>query len=66
MPAKLDCSKLDLDEVMEAVESDCYLGFCKACGEMQDGCEPDAENYTCESCGESQVFGAEQLLIEMA
>ena len=27
------------------------------------GCEPDAEHYPCESCGESEVFGAEELMI---
>lgn len=61
----MDCEKLDLDEVMVAVEEDAYLGFCKACGELAMGCEPDARNYECLSCGESQVFGAEELLIEM-
>jgi len=37
-------------------------GFCIACGEDQEGCEPDAERYECESCGKRTVFGAEQLL----
>lgn len=37
-------------------------GFCTACGEEQEGCEPDAENYDCEHCGKKKVFGAEQLL----
>lgn len=41
-------------------------GFCLICGNEQDGCEPDAENYACESCGAEQVFGAEQLLISIA
>lgn len=41
-------------------------GFCKACGHEQDGCEPDACNYECESCGEREVFGAEELLMEVA
>jgi len=38
-------------------------GLCLICGSEQDGCEPDAENYTCEHCGAEQVFGAEGLLI---
>ncbi len=38
-------------------------GFCLACGEEQDGCEPDAEGYECESCGEPQVYGAETVLL---
>jgi len=41
-------------------------GFCKACGYEQDGCEPDAREYECEHCGECQVFGAEELLMEIA
>jgi len=38
-------------------------GICRACGEDQEGCEPDAEHYTCECCDANEVFGAEQLLI---
>ena len=59
-------AKLDLDVIMEAIEEDDYLGFCRACGNEQSGCEPDARNYKCEVCGEHEVFGAEELLIEMA
>jgi anaerobic ribonucleoside-triphosphate reductase len=40
-------------------------GFCVACGEEADGCEPDAEHYECESCGKHQVFGAETLLMHL-
>lgn len=39
-------------------------GFCRLCGEEQDGCEPDAEGYECEACGEYQVCGADLLLME--
>ena len=60
---------IDLDEVMAAVEESMIglsnPGFCKSCGEQQEGCEPDARNYECESCGEYDVFGAEWLLMEM-
>lgn len=38
-------------------------GFCTACGEDADGCEPDARGYTCECCDEPAVYGAEELLI---
>ena len=41
-------------------------GFCKACGHEQEGCEPDAQNYECEACGEAEVFGAAELLMEIA
>lgn len=40
-------------------------GFCVACGEEQDGCEPDARNYECESCGLRRVFGAEWLAMSI-
>lgn len=54
--------KLTLDQVMEAVDSDEYIGFCLSCGTRTDGVEPDARGYTCEECGEPKVFGAEELL----
>lgn len=38
-------------------------GFCLACGEEADGCEPDARGYECESCGAKAVYGAEEVLI---
>lgn len=37
-------------------------GICVACGEEQEGCEPDARAYKCESCGERQVYGAPELI----
>lgn len=55
--------KIDIDQIMEAVEADDNIGICTACGEEQSGCEPDARNYECESCGAMSVFGAEELLI---
>ena len=52
--------------VLEAVErgntSLDNPGICLACGQDQDGCEPDARRYECDSCGENAVFGAEELL----
>jgi hypothetical protein len=41
-------------------------GFCIACGEEADGCEPDAQHYLCEHCGERQVYGADELLLRIA
>ena len=38
-------------------------GFCLACGNEQEGCEPDARRYECEACGERQVYGAEELAL---
>ena len=58
------------DRVLEAVErANSTLdnpGICIACGEEQDGCEPDAEKYVCDSCGRRAVYGAEMLLIYIA
>ena len=54
---------ITLARVLDAVErSNTGLdnpGFCKACGNEQEGCEPDARDYECEACGEAQVDGAE-------
>jgi hypothetical protein len=40
-------------------------GLCLACGNEQEGCEPDARRYRCESCGARQVYGAEELLLSL-
>lgn len=39
------------------------LGGCRKCGEIQEGCEPDARGYECESCGAHQVYGLEELVV---
>jgi hypothetical protein len=53
--------------VCDAVEAEMTTldnpGFCLACGNEQDGCEPDARKYECEACGEHQVYGAQELLL---
>lgn len=41
-------------------------GICLACGNDQEGCEPDARKYECEACGERQVYGAEELIMMVA
>jgi len=60
---------ITLDRVMEAVERANKTldnpGFCVACGEEQEGCEPDARCYECDSCGKRAVYGAEEILIGM-
>jgi len=62
--------ELTPDVIMEACERETTgldnPGFCLICGNEQDGCEPDAQNYTCESCGAQQVFGASELLMAIA
>lgn len=57
---------VNLDMVMDAVESGEYMGFCLACGDEAYNVEPDARRYECESCGESKVYGAEELLMMLS
>lgn len=59
-------SGIDLDQVMQACESNDCIGFCIECGSEQYGCEPDARNYKCEDCGAKKVFGAEEILMMIA
>lgn len=58
------------ERIMAAVESANEglenPGFCIACGEDADGCEPDARGYECEACGAMKVYGAEELLLMVA
>lgn len=61
---------LTIERVMEAAERQMFgtdnPGFCKACGDEADGCEPDMRNARCVACGAMAVTGAEELLIELA
>lgn len=53
-----------MPSLKEATEADAdYEGFCLACGETQEGVEPDAVRYECESCGKAKVFGAAELVL---
>jgi hypothetical protein len=58
------------DRIMEACERGMTTldnpGFCIACGEEAEGCEPDARQCRCESCGERKVYGAEWLMMSVA
>lgn len=38
-------------------------GFCLACKNEEEGCEPDAVRYLCTQCGETKVYGAESLAL---
>jgi len=55
-------ARITLDQILNAVQDD-YIGICIACGNEQEGVEPDARKYECESCGERKVYGAEELLM---
>lgn len=56
-------NEVTFDQIVEAIKSGDYVGFCLACGAEAYGVEPDAHEYTCESCGAKKVYGAEELLI---
>jgi hypothetical protein len=69
IPAKLKGSEITVfrpvfESICELTElSDDMNGFCIACGNLQEGCEPDACEYVCEECGERKVYGIEELSI---
>lgn len=50
-----------IEEVSEAGND--FVGFCLACGNVQEGCEPDARKYRCEECGKDKVYGGEELAL---
>jgi hypothetical protein len=54
---------IEMERIIEAVEADDNIGFCVACGEEADSCEPDAREYECEACGAYAVYGAEELML---
>ena len=57
---------IDPERLLQAAEEqmlgDGNAGFCTACGEERDGCEPDARRYPCEACGANKVYGASELI----
>lgn len=59
--------KIPFEQLQAALEEAEYgienPGFCLACGEQQEGCEPDARGYECECCGEHKVYGAAEVLL---
>lgn len=62
--------KITIDRVTDAAEREMTSldnpGFCNACGEDAEGCEPDARGYECEHCGEHEVYGFMEYLMELA
>jgi len=61
---------ITVERVVEIVERSHMTldnpGICCRSGEEQEGCEPDARDYTCEACGEAAVYGAEEILLMIA
>ena len=49
-------------ERLEAASND-NIGFCVACGDVRDCCEPDARKYPCDGCGKNLVYGAEEIAL---
>jgi hypothetical protein len=69
--AREAASKIDLDELMQAVRTSMfgteYVSYCLGCGAQHfSGYEPDTRGGECESCGESKVYGAEEVLLMVA
>ena len=58
---KIKAHRFTIEQIKEADEL--QAGFCLACGEMRDCCEPDARKYECEVCGKKQVYGAGELVL---
>ena len=55
-----------LDAIQRSMTTLDDPGFCIACGNEQDGCEPDARNHRCEACGADAVYGAEELFFRLS
>lgn len=51
--------KPTLEEIEEMEHED--VGFCLACGAMEQAAEPDARRYTCDCCGQPKVYGWAEL-----
>jgi len=60
-------AKISRNAILRAAEEHMFgtgnPGFCIACGEEREGCEPDASYYDCYKCGEAAVHGAESLMM---
>jgi hypothetical protein len=60
---KLDVITIEMTEQEYFDASNAMEGICRACGEYNGPCEPDARHYKCECCGAAEVFGLEELLL---
>lgn len=57
----IDVYILTQDEI-QAMDNDSQ-GICLGCGNVQDGCEPDARKYECDECNEPRVYGTMEALM---
>ena len=64
---KIKHVQIDYDRLEDAVKRQMFgldnPGFCLACGEEQEGCEPDARKYECDVCRRHEVYGASEVLL---
>lgn len=58
--------QLIMSELEETMRTGALTGICCACGEEQDGCEPDAVGYKCQHCGAEAVCGVEIIFMALA
>jgi hypothetical protein len=58
--------KITTERIIDAVKRQQFgldnPGFCRKCGEEQEGCDPDSIKIECENCGENSVYGVELFL----
>ncbi len=55
--------KITMTESEYTTASSDHMGICLNCQQLNDGVEPDAENYTCEACDAEEVCGLEHALL---
>jgi len=48
----------DIDEIMEVLQSDVDIGWCRECHAERECTEKDAMNLRCNECGKERVFGS--------
>ena len=55
------------EELLDLVKGEMFGlendGICQACGSIQGGCEPDAQNYECEAFGNGETMAASKALL---
>lgn len=50
--------------LIDHAEAGEYMGACRVCGAIREGCEPDATRYRCDDCGRYAVDGFERWLLD--
>lgn len=55
--------RIAMSRLQTAIMEDDSIGFCLACGHVQESVEPDAREYHCDNCDANNVYGAEEIII---